>query len=151
VEDPYERRQDIDRLESASQNCRILHRDQPWANTVRQRGTFYPVHKTFGTHVKFPEKRRAQVQPPKYGPFKAGDPLKTGYNKCIGKRYGTSEEAYLEEQEEDPLYKTSNSAKKPTVPWVDVSGGKSMMNASTLTMLRNVNKECAYVQASTLR
>ena len=55
----------------------------------------------------------------------------------------------MEEMEQDPLYKTSYSAKKPSVPWVDVSAGKSMMNSSTLHMLRNVNKERAYVSAST--
>ena len=107
------------------------------------------MHKTFGTHVQFPNKKIPDRKTPLFGPFKSGDPLKTGYNKCIGKRNGTSEEAYMEEMEQDPLYKTSYSAKKPSVPWVDVSAGKSMMNSSTLHMLRNVNKERAYVSAST--
>ena len=34
-EDPYERKQDIGRDEYAKQNGLIIHRDQPWSNTVR--------------------------------------------------------------------------------------------------------------------
>lgn len=34
-EDPYERKQDQGRDEYAKQNSLIIHRDQPWSNTVR--------------------------------------------------------------------------------------------------------------------
>ena len=35
IEDPYERKQDFGRAEYAKRNTLILHRDQPWSNTVR--------------------------------------------------------------------------------------------------------------------
>ena len=103
-EDPYERAQDIERDEYANGNSKILRRDQPWTNTVRQRGTFYPTFKTYGTDVIFPDKKKAEKKEPLYGVFKAGDPLKTGHNKCIGGRNGTTEEQYLEEMEQDKIY-----------------------------------------------
>ena len=56
-EDPYERKQDMNRDEYANQNGLIIHRDQPWSNTVRQRGTFYPNFTTYGTNIAFPEKK----------------------------------------------------------------------------------------------
>jgi len=56
LEDPYERKQDLNREEYARLNSKILHRDQPWNNTVRQRGTFYPNFSTYGTNITFPEK-----------------------------------------------------------------------------------------------
>ena len=80
-------------------NNKIVYRDQPWSNTVKQRGEFFPHKKTYGTDRTFPEKRPSVVEPPLFGSFKAGDPLKTGYNKCIGGRNGTTEEKYMEEQE----------------------------------------------------
>ena len=49
--------------------------------------------------MKFPEKKPYRPPPPLYGVFKHGDPLKTGYNKCIGGRNGTTEEKYVEEVE----------------------------------------------------
>ena len=52
--DPYERKQDMGRDEYAKQNNQIMHRNQPWSNTVRQRGCFYPNITTFGTNIKFP-------------------------------------------------------------------------------------------------
>ena len=53
-EDPYERRQDMGRDEYARLNSQILLRDQPWSNTVRQRGCFYPNFTTYGTNITFP-------------------------------------------------------------------------------------------------
>jgi len=35
TEDPYERKQDMNRDEYARLNSKIIHRDQPWNNTVR--------------------------------------------------------------------------------------------------------------------
>ena len=80
-------------------NNKIVYRGEPWSNTVKQRGEFFPHKKTYGTDRTFPEKRPTVVEPPLFGSFKAGDPLKTGYNKCIGGRNGTTEEKYMEEQE----------------------------------------------------
>lgn len=96
------------RDEYAKQNSKIIHRDQPWSNTVRQRGCFYPSFTTFGTNIAFPNKKVADKQQPLFGPFKNGDLLKTGHNKCIGGRNGTSEEAYMEQMEEDPVQYRKN-------------------------------------------
>ena len=125
-------------MEYKKQNEKILHRDQPWSNTVKQRGTFFPHNKTYGTDVVFPDKKAYKTPPPMFGPFKDGDPLKTGYNKCIGARNGTSEEKYVEEQE--PLWQMS---RKPAKPWNGVSQTKSMINFTTLNNFRNVNRESA--------
>lgn len=136
--DPFERAEDLGRADYREANDKILYRDQPFTNTVKQKGTFFPHHKTYGTDKEFPEKKPPVKQPPLYGPFKDGDPLKTGHNKCIGGRYGTSEEQYIEEQE--PLW---NVTKKPTRPWNGVSQTKSMINFTTLNNFRNVNRETA--------
>ena len=45
---------------------------------------------------------------PLFGPFKKGDMMKTGYNKCIGAKNGTSEELYMEEMEQDPIQYRKN-------------------------------------------
>ena len=81
-------------------------------------------------------------EPPRYGVFKAGDPLKTGHNKCIGGRNGTTEEKYCEEVIPEKIF--GQNFKKPLKPWVDVSGGKTMMNTSTVNHQRNINREIAY-------
>ena len=60
---------------------------------------------TFGTNKYFSEKKPIEKQPPLFGAFKPGDPLKTGYNKCIGGRNGTTEEKYIEERE--PIWTTT--------------------------------------------
>lgn len=95
--EPYERAQDIERADYRDANNKILFRDQPFTNTVKQKGTFFPHHKTYGTDKEFPEKKPSVTPQPLFGPFKDGDPLKTGYNKCIGGRNGSTEEQYLEE------------------------------------------------------
>ena len=56
--DPYERKQEQGSAEYAQRNSLILHRDQPWNNTVRQRGTFFPSMATFGTNIAFPQKAK---------------------------------------------------------------------------------------------
>ena len=99
IEDPYERKQDMERTEYAALNSKILHRDQPWNNTVRQRGTFYPTFTTYGTNIAFPEKKAEVKKQPLFGPFKKGDMLKTGYNACLGGHGRTTEDQYVEEME----------------------------------------------------
>lgn len=73
-----------------------------------------------------------------FGPFKQGDPLHTGHNKCIGARNGTSEEAYIEEMEEDPVQYRKNVT---TSIWKGVTNDRTMMNATTLNNARNINTE----------
>ena len=48
------------RDEYAKQNSKIIHREQPWSNTVRQRGCFFPNFTTYGTNIAFPEKKREE-------------------------------------------------------------------------------------------
>ena len=103
-EDPYEHKQDDERREYARLNGLILHRDKPWTNTVKQHGEFYPHAQTYGTAVNFPEKKKKPVEPFLAGPFKPGNPLKTGHNKCIGGRHGTTEEKYMEETIPDKVF-----------------------------------------------
>lgn len=90
--EPFERKQDQEREGYGKRNSEILVRSQPWSNTVRQRGTFQPNFTTFGTNITFPEKKPAVKKPALFGPFKQGDPLHTGYNRCIGARTGTTED-----------------------------------------------------------
>ena len=51
------------------------------------------------TEDKNSSKKNAEKKPPIFGPFKQGDPLHKGHNKCIGYRNGTSEEQYIEEMD----------------------------------------------------
>lgn len=98
VEDPHERKQDLLREEYARLNKKILNKNEPFSHVVRQHGTFYPNFITFGTNKHFPEKKPNDLSPPKYGPFKRGDMMHTGYNKTIGHGNST-EEVYVEERE----------------------------------------------------
>jgi hypothetical protein len=136
--EPYERKQDFEREDYGKRNGQILHRDQPWSNTVRQRGSFQPNFTTFGTNIAFPEKQKDLKKQPLFGPFKQGDPLHTGYNKCIGRRNGTTEDAYVEEMEEDPVKYQRGPAKDI---WRGVTNGQTMMNSTTMNNARNINRE----------
>jgi len=115
-----------------------LHRDQPFQNSVKQKGTFYPHFTTYGTNLAFPNKKRDQKLQPLFGSWKQGDPLKTGYNKCIGNRNGTTEEAYLEEGEHDPIVFQKNVT-RPI--WKTTTNHLSMANTTVLNNTRNINKE----------
>lgn len=78
------------------------------------------------------------MSPPKYGPFKRGDAIHSGYNKTFG--HGkTSEETYLEEMEVDSV-KYLKNIQKPTWVGNDVQP-KSMINDSILNNYRNINQE----------
>lgn len=77
-----------------------------------------------------------------FGPFKHGDPLHTGHNKCIGGHGRTTEDAYVEEVEEDPV-KYQKNVKKPI--WRDPTNDLTMMNATVANNLRNINKDRALV------
>lgn len=141
-EDPYERAQDQERDTYARNNGAIIHRDQPFSNTVRQRGCFYPSFQTFGTNIAFPEKPREIKKQPLFGPFKKGDPLHTGWNKAIGGHGRTSEDQYVEEMEQDPVQYRKNVT---TNVWRGVTNGLTMINSTTLNNARNINKERASI------
>jgi len=138
AEDPYERKQDMIRTEYAKQNSLIIHRDQPWSNTVRQRGCFYPSLSTYGCNIAFPDKAAKAKQQPLFGPFKNGDPLHTGHNKTIGGHGRTTEDQYVEEREQDPVQYRKNVK---TDVWRGVTNGQTMMNSTTINNFRNINKE----------
>ena len=141
-EDPHERKQDLGREEYAKQNAKILHRDAPWSNTVRQRGCFYPSFSTYGCNIAFSEKKPAPKKEPLFGPFKNADPMHTGFNKTIGGHGRTSEDQYLEEMEQDPVKYRKNVK---TDIWRGVTNNRSMMNSTTINNFRNVNKERANI------
>lgn len=86
----------------------------------------------------FPEKKKEIKKPALFGSWKHGDPLHTGYNKCLGGHGRTTEDAYVEEEEEDPIMYQKNVS-KPI--WRDPTNGKTMMNTSTHNNFRNINKE----------
>jgi hypothetical protein len=62
------------------------------------------------------------------------------YNKTIGVRNGTSEEAYLEEGEHDPIV-YQKDVKRPI--WKTTTNEVSMANTTVLNNTRNINKETA--------
>ena len=68
--------------------------------------------------------------------------MKTGYNKCIGAKNGTSEELYMEEMEQDPIQYRKNVRQDV---WKGVNNGRTMMNATTLNNYRNINRERANI------
>lgn len=86
-EDPFERKEDLTRAEYALQNSKIMYKNQPFSQVVKQHGTFIPHKMTYGTTKEFPEKPAASKFIPKYGPFKAGDLNHTGHNKTFGGVY----------------------------------------------------------------
>lgn len=144
-EDPFERKQDIERDEYAKNNSKILHRDQPFSTVVRQRGTFYPNFQTYGTSIAFPDKKPEAQKAPLYGPFKIGDPMHTGHNKTIGGHGRTTEDQYIEEVEEDQV-KYQKNVKRPI--WKDPTHQLTMMNSTVANNIRNINKERALIFGS---
>ena len=109
---------------------------------MRQRGTFYPNFTTYGTNIAFPEKPREVKKEPLFGAFRKGDPLHTGHNKCLGGNGRTTEDQYIEQMEEDPVKYRKNVSQSV---WRGVSGGQSMMNATTMNNARNINRERASI------
>lgn len=137
--DPYERKEDLARDEYARLNSKILYKNQPFSQVVKQKGTFYPNVMTYGTTKEFPQKQATPRFVPKYGVFKPGDVAHVGHNKTFGGGQKSSEYSYLEECEKDkvkyqrdvrnPIWRTTNQM------------SKSMVNASIITNARNVNTE----------
>ena len=143
--EPYERRQDMGREEYAKQNNKILHRNEPWVNDVRQKTTFYPHFTTYGTSVAFPEKPKEVIKAPLFGAFKGGDPLHKGQgtDRYIGNNKGPVpkfEYQYLEEGEHDDIVFQKDS-KRPI--WKTTTNATSMANSTILNNNRNINKERA--------
>lgn len=101
-EDPFERKEDLGRDEYARLNAKIIHRNEPFSQVVRQHGSFYNDVGTYGTRKEFPNKRAAEVKPPMFGTFKHGDPAHVGHNKTFGGAHAnkaSNEYQYDEERE----------------------------------------------------
>lgn len=138
MEDPYERKEDMQREEYARLNSKILHKNQPFSQTVKQRGTFYPRRMTYGTSHNFPVKPVPLKQKPAYGSFKSGDPAHVGHNKTFGGGAKSTEYQYVEECEQDPV-KYQRDVKNPVwYPTTQMS--KSMATTTIQNHFRNSAK-----------
>lgn len=76
----------------------ILDKKAHYTTSVKQRGTFDPFRKTFGTEMSFPVKGKKVISPPSFGPFKIGNLPKKGYNANIG-----ANPQYIEDPIEDTV------------------------------------------------
>ena len=85
VEDAYERKEDMRKLDYQRRAAQILDKNQPYTSSVFQHGTFDALRKTYGTEKGFGRKMDIQNDPPSFGPFKIGGLPKKGYNKTLGK------------------------------------------------------------------
>lgn len=84
VEDAYERKEDMRKLDYQRRAALILDKNQAYTSSVKQHGTFDPTRKTYGSELKFSSKYLPQAQSPNYGAFKIGNLPKQGYNKLLG-------------------------------------------------------------------
>ena len=84
VEDAYERKEDMKKVDYQRRASLILDKSRPYNSSVKQHGTFDSFRKTYGTDGIFPTKPSWTTKKPAYGPFRLGDPAKTGYNSRIG-------------------------------------------------------------------
>lgn len=122
MEDPYERKEDMQREEYAKHQSKILNKNKPWQTTVKQRDTFLPTPLTYGTTVQFQEKQSPPRFVESYGPWRRGDLAHTGINKTIGGHKRSTEDKYLEEGEIDsvmyrvqlktPIWRTTSQMSK---------------------------------------
>jgi hypothetical protein len=85
VEDAYERKEDMRKLDYQRRAALILDKNQPYISSVTQHGTFDSLRKTFGTEKGFGRKLSVKAEPPQFGPFKIGGLPKKGHNKTLGK------------------------------------------------------------------
>ena len=98
VEDAYERKEDMRKLDYQRRAAQILDKNQPYTSAVYQHGTFEPFRKTYGSDKAFGRKISVKDAPPNFGPFKIGGLPKKGYNKTLGKN-----PQYIEDPIEDTV------------------------------------------------
>jgi len=96
MEDGYERSEDMRKLDYQRRAALILDKQSPFTNSVRQRGTFDPFRKTYGSEMNFPNKLVPTKDPELFGAFRIGNLPKKGYNKCLGGNF-----PYIENPIED--------------------------------------------------
>ena len=96
MEDAYERKEDMRKLDYQRRAALILDKNQPYTTAVFQHGTFDSFRKTYGSGVNFPAKPRYAKPSPKYGPFRMQSKAKAKPGELIG---GNS--LYIEDPMED--------------------------------------------------
>ena len=73
IEDAYERKEDMRKLDYQRRAALILDKSKPYTTSVKQHGTFDPFSKTYAVKGVFPSKPEMQKKVPQYGPFRIGD------------------------------------------------------------------------------
>ena len=73
MEDAYERKEDMRKLDYQRRAALILDKSKPFTNTVYQHGCFDAFRKTYGNDRDFPNKIKARAQGPAFGAFKIGN------------------------------------------------------------------------------
>jgi hypothetical protein len=84
VDDAYERREDMRKLDYQRRAALILDKSSSFRSSVKQRGPFEALRKTYGTDKFFPEKYIPQNPKESYGAFRIGDLAKQGHNSTLG-------------------------------------------------------------------
>lgn len=85
IEDAYERKEDMRRLDYQRRAALILDKGSPFKSSVKQHGTFDPYRTTYGSDKKFDDKIILKAEKPHYGPFRKGDPPKVGHEKALNR------------------------------------------------------------------
>ena len=99
IEDAYERKEDMRRLDYQRRAQLVLDKNGSFRNTVRQHGAFDPSRTTYGSDRKFPNKLSLSEQKPSYGAFRIGDLPKKGHEKALN-----AFPYYTEDPQEDTVY-----------------------------------------------
>ena len=129
IEDAYERKEDMRKLDYQRRAALILDKNQPYTTKVYQHGTFESFRKTYGSNADMPNKPRYPKPEPKFGPFRMGNTAKKAPNHLIG---GNS--LYIE----DPLEDTVAYQKDIKGPiWRDPTNVKSTPFKPMSTTYRN--------------
>jgi hypothetical protein len=98
IEDAYERKEDIRKLDYQRRAAQILDKNHPYTTSVKQHGTFEAFRKTYGSGALFPAKPKYAKSQPRYGPFRAQGRGKAYPEELIG---GNS--VYIEDPMEDSV------------------------------------------------
>lgn len=100
VEDAFERKEDMRRLDYKRRAQLILNKEMPFTSTVKQHGTFEPMNQTYGNDSDFPKKYIPANQKELFGPFRIGNLPKKGHEKTL-----TPFPRYIEDPPDDSLPK----------------------------------------------
>ena len=98
IEDAYERKEDMRKLDYQRRAALILNKNQPYTSSVFQHGPFDPFRTTFGNNKTHGSTLDMKDSPPAFGPFKSAGLPKKGYNKTLGPNH-----PYIEDPIEDTV------------------------------------------------